>query len=463
MNKIFITLLFYFITCIAHCQEITGDWNGALKVQGIQLKLVFHIDKSESGYSATMDIPDQGAAGLKVSSVIYRESSLELSIANLSIEYKGMLGQDGIIDGTFTQNGMAFPLKLTKEEIYKEEVRRPQEPLKPYPYVEEEVVFENRKAGIKLAGTLTLPNSKGVFPAVVLISGSGAQNRDEELMGHKPFLVIADYLTHNGIAVLRYDDRGTAASEGDFSKATTADLTTDAEAAFDYLKTRKEIKSSQIGLAGHSEGGIIAPAVAAQRPDDIAFVIMLAGVGIRGDSLLLLQSEMIQRAYNIDEQQIQSTLSINRSFYEMISDNADSAALRSALEQEIAKNKAITGDMSAEVFIGTQIKQLLNPWVKYILKYDPAQTLIKVKCPVMILNGERDVQVPAKINTEAISRALAQGGNRNVSVKIFPRLNHLFQECQTGLPAEYSAIEQTFSPEVLDEIARWILATCANY
>jgi pimeloyl-ACP methyl ester carboxylesterase len=414
---------------MAHSQEITGDWHGALKIQNIQLRLVFHISKSESGYSATMDSPDQGAKGINASSVTYAESSLKIAIATLGIEYKGALNQDGIIDGTFTQNGMAFPLKLSKEMIDKEAVRRPQEPQKPYPYREEEVVFENRKAGIKLAGTLTLPDSKGVFPAVVLISGSGAQNRNEELMGHKPFLVIADCLTRNGIAVLRYDDRGTAASEGDFSKATAADLTADAEAAFSYLKTRKEINPSQIGLAGHSEGGIIAPAVAAQYPEDMAFIILLAGSGVKGDSLLLLQSEAILRAYNTGEQQIQNTLNINRSVYEMVKNKADSVALRLFLEREIAKNRALTGGVSDDVFINAQIRQLSSPWLMYFLEYDPVPTLEKVKCPVLVLNGEKDVQVPAKINTDAIGKALAQGGNRNVSVKIFPRLNHLFQEC----------------------------------
>ena len=322
------------------------------------------------------------------------------------------------------------------------------------PYREEEVFFENSKAGIRLAGTLTLPDAEGRFPAVVLVSGSGAQNRDEELMGHKPFRVIADHLTRAGIAVLRYDDRGTAASEGDFSKATTADLATDAEAALRYLGTRKELDASMIGLAGHSEGGVIAPLVAAQHPGYVAFIILLAAAGVRGDSLLLLQSGAIQRAYRVDEQRVQRALNINRSIYKLVSGDAAPDALRSALEREITSD--MTGGVPPDAFIDAQIKQLSTPWLKYFLSYDPAPTLEKVSCPVLVLNGEKDLQVPAEINPGAIREALARGGNKNVRVRIFPRLNHLFQECLTGVPAEYPTLERTFVPEVLNEIVPWI-------
>jgi fermentation-respiration switch protein FrsA (DUF1100 family) len=418
--KIIILLLFSYM---AHSQEITGDWHGMLQIQSIRLRLVFHISKSESGYSATMDSPDQGAKGIKVSSVTYAEASLNLTITALGVEYKGALKQDGIIDGTFTQNGMALPLKLSKENIDKEDVKRPQEPQKPYPYIEEEVVFENRKAGIKLAGTLTLPDSKSVFPAVVLISGSGAQNRDEELMGHKPFLVIADYLTRNGIAVLRYDDRGTAASEGDFNKSTSFDFSKDAEAAVNYLLTRKDINHRKIGLIGHSEGGMIASMIAADSKD-VAFIVLLAGTGIPGDQLLLLQQELIARASGADENAIQKSKEINRNAFETVKKSS--------------------------------VNQITTPWMQYFLKYDPASALEKVKCPVLAINGDKDLQVPATINLEAISKALSKGGNKKVTIKELKGLNHLFQECQTGLPTEYATIEQTFSPLALEEMLKWL-------
>jgi len=397
-----------------------------------------------------MDSPDQGANGIKVSSVTYAESGLNIKIAALGVEYKGVLGQEGEVDGTFTQNGMSFPLKLSKKTVEKEKVKRPQEPQKPYPYIEEEVVFTNNKAGIKLAGTLTLPASEGKFPAVVLISGSGAQDRNEEIFGHKPFLVIADFLTRNGIAVLRYDDRGTAASEGNPVTATSADFSDDAEAALNYLKTRKEVNHAHIGFAGHSEGGIIAPMVAARRPKDVGFIILLAGTGVRGDSLLLLQSEDILKASGADGETIHNALNINRKIYNMVMLGADSAAIRNELTKSMPDTET-TADA-----IRVQLMQLMSPWLRYFIKYDPAPTLAKVKCPVLILNGERDVQVSAKINTEAINRALTEGGNKKVTTKIFPRLNHLFQECETGLPAEYQTIEQTVAPEVLDVMAGWI-------
>jgi len=451
MNKIIAASVVFLVSLSAYCQDITGEWNGTLSVQGVKLRLVFHISRSVSGLEATMDSPDQGAKGLPVKTVSYSAPTLKLALPNLGIEYEGILGQDGVIDGTFKQGGMSFPLKLSKEKVV---LKRPQEPSKPYPYIEEEVVFTNKKAGIKLAGTLTIPSKTGVYPAVVLISGSGAQNRDEELMGHKPFLVVADYLTRRGIAVLRYDDRGTAASGGDFSKATSADFADDAEAALDYLKTRKEVITDRIGFAGHSEGGIIAPIIAARRPKDVGFIILLAGTGVRGDSLLLLQSETILKVSGTDDENIRSAQNLNRKIYRMVAQGVDSAAIR----KEIAKSMAGTGQSegATATIIESQISRLSTPWFRYFIKYDPVPTLTKVKCPVLVMNGEKDVQVPAGINTKAIEKALKQGGNNQVTVKLFPRLNHLFQECQTGLPDEYSSIEQTFAPEALETMSKWI-------
>jgi pimeloyl-ACP methyl ester carboxylesterase len=381
-------------------------------------------------------------------------------VVNAGIEYEGTLGSDGISTGTFKQGGQSFPLNLSREAIEKEETVRPQNPVKPYPYVEEEVTFENKEARIRLAGTLTLPHKNGNFPAVVLISGSGAQNRDEELMGHKPFLIIADYLTRNGIAVLRFDDRGTAASTGDFQTATSVDFSNDVEAAVKYLQTRKEINRKQIGLIGHSEGGIIAPMVAA-RSKDVAFIVLLAGTGIPGDQLLLLQQELILKASGISEQAWQSQSLVNRKAFDLIIQSTDTARLKLDLTSYLKQILKETPDVKPEIqseedFIRLLITQCVNPWVQYFIKYDPAVALEKVKCPVLAINGEKDLQVPAKINLEAIQKALSKGGNKKVTVKEFPELNHLFQECQTGLPAEYATIEQTFSPIALDEILKWI-------
>jgi fermentation-respiration switch protein FrsA (DUF1100 family) len=452
------TLIFSFFTLWG--QDITGEWNGVLKVQGIQLRLVFNISRSGDGYSATMDSPDQNAKGIPVSTVIYEHPILKLSIENIGIKYNGSLDNDGNITGTFMQAGQSFPLNLTQETIEKEDRRRPQEPDMPRPYIEDEISFENRKAGIRLAGTLTLPCGKGKFPAVVLISGSGAQNRDEELAGHRPFLVIADYLTRNGIAVLRFDDRGTAKSSGDSGNATTADFADDAEAAVEYLLTRKEINQKHIGLIGHSEGGIIAPMIAA-RSKDVAFIVMLAGTGIQGNELLLLQSEAIHRASGINEKDLKTVLTFSRSLFDLTlrtTDPKEFPAVATAHIKELiaAYPETLPSDMSKEEFISSQIRALTTPWLIYFLKHNPVKDLEKVQCPVLALNGEKDLQVPSKVNLKAIRTALLKGRNKSVTVKELPGLNHLFQECSTGLPSEYGTIEQTFSPTALQEILNWI-------
>ncbi|MDR0415274.1 MAG: alpha/beta fold hydrolase [Prevotellaceae bacterium] len=455
-------LMFLLLACLASLsswgQDVVGEWNGVLKLQAdIQLRLVFHVQKNESGYNATMDSPDQGAKDIPVTSVSYENSVLKLSIASANIEYEGVLGSDGNISGTFKQMGQAFPLNLSRQVGEAAKQVRPQEPVKPYPYHEEEVLFENKKDGVTLAGTLTLPQKNGVFPAVVLISGSGAQNRDEEIFGHKPFLVIADYLTRNGVAVLRFDDRGTAASTGDLNTATSYDLSRDVEAGVKYLQARKEINKKKIGLLGHSEGGVIAPMVAA-RNKDVAFIVLLAGSGVRGDKVLLQQQSLISEASGVSEEERKQAGSINEGAFKIVLQSADTAQLKATLTDYLRHaGKSISDDeKSNDSFIASALSQLTSPWVQYFIRYDPAPALEKVKCPVLAINGEKDLQVSAKENLAAIKAALAKGGNKRVTVQEFSGLNHLFQECKTGLPKEYATIEQTFSPVALNEILTWI-------
>jgi fermentation-respiration switch protein FrsA (DUF1100 family) len=452
--------VFYSITTL-FSQDITGTWNGILKVQGMQLSLVFHINKTEKGFSSTMDSPDQKAFGIPVTTTNFENSKLTIAIANARIEYEGVLGADGNITGTFKQSGQSFPMNLSKGKVEKEIIKRPQEPKKPYSYYTEDVVFESKVANINLAGTLSLPTKEGVFPAVILITGSGAQNRDEELLGHKPFLVIADYLTKNGIAVLRFDDRGTAMSKGDFKTATTLDFSTDVEAALQYLQTRKEIDHKKIGLIGHSEGGIIAPMVAA-KSKNVSFIILLAGTGIPGDELLLLQQELIGRASGISEEDLKKSKIINTEVFEMVKKETNSDQMKKDITALITKSinsdpeNKIPDGISESDFIDSQVNQLLSPWMQFFIKFNPASTLEKVKCPVLALNGNKDMQVPSNVNLEAINKALLKGGNKKVTIKELPNLNHLFQECKTGSPQEYSEIEQTFSPSALSEILNWI-------
>ncbi|MDT3738807.1 MAG: alpha/beta fold hydrolase [Candidatus Kapabacteria bacterium] len=461
MRRILTILTMIFIAGIMYGQDITGQWNGIIKVQGMQLSLVFHITKSDSGLTSTMDSPDQKAFGIPVTSTTFENSKLKMVIATANIEYNGEFKSDNIA-GTFKQSGQEFPLNLTKGIIEKEVIIRPQEPKKPYPYYSEDVKFRNNKDSITLAGTLTLPQKEGNFPAVILITGSGPQNRDEELMGHKPFLVLSDYLTRNGIAVLRFDDRGFGESEGNFQTATTFDFAADVESAVEYLKTRKEINKSKIGLAGHSEGGIIAPIVAAQMTDDIDFIVLLAGTGIRGDELLLLQQKLIYSASGVSEVDLRKILESNKKAFKLIQQSKDDKILEKELTEFIREtiksdSTSIPEGMTEDDLVALQVSRITNPWMLNFIRYDPATALEKVKCPVLAVNGAKDLQVPPNENLSAIKNALDKGGNHNVTIMLFPNLNHLFQECNTGLPDEYGGIEQTFSPIALEDITNWIV------
>ncbi|GAA4436138.1 alpha/beta fold hydrolase [Ravibacter arvi] len=439
----------------AQSQEIAGQWFGSLTVQGVQMRLVFNITQSASGYSATLDSPDQGAKGIPVSSTTYNKPVLKLSADALQLTYTGELKGDSII-GTFRQGGFSLPMNLGRKEVEKKAVSRPQEPSKPYPYRSEDVHFENAKAGVTLAGTLTLPGEEGVFPAVILISGSGPQNRDEELMGHKPFLVLSDYLTRNGIAVLRYDDRGTAGSTGDFKTATSLDFATDVEAALSFLHSRKEINRQKIGLVGHSEGGLIAPLIA-QKSGDVSYVVLLAAPGLRGDELLLMQTELIGKSSGVSDAELQKAKELNKKAFAIVTGTPQPDAAKEALAGYFKSNlQGRPAGMSEEAYVKAQVDQLTSPWLTFFLRHDPAPVLEQVRCPVLALNGEMDLQVPAGANLEAIRKALEKGGNRNVTARALPGLNHLFQECKTGSPNEYATIEQTFSPAALSAVTTWI-------
>lgn len=460
MKKLSLLLTAFLMSFTLIAQDFTGQWNGQLKVQGTQLRLVFHVTKTENGYSSTMDSPDQGAKGIPVTRTTIENSKIKFEVTNAMIEYNGELQEDEII-GTFKQGGQQFPMNLSKKSIEKEEMNRPQEPKKPFPYYSEDVTFFNTGADISLAGTLTLPEKEGEFPVVILISGSGPQNRDEEILGHKPFLVISDYLTRNGIAVLRFDDRGVGESKGDFNSATTADFATDVESAMAYLKTRKEIDQKKIGLIGHSEGGLIGPIVAS-RSTDVSYMVLMAASGIRGDQLLLIQQELIYRDSGISDTVINKTIEKNSKMFEIVAMSTDNQILKTALTDYL--NEMLINDPTAEIpngmtkehFVSLQVNQISSPWMQYFMRYDPAIALEKVKCPVLAINGEKDLQVPSRENLTAIKNALAKGGNKDITAIEFPKLNHLFQESETGSPSEYSTIEQTFSPIVLEEITKWI-------
>jgi len=435
--------------------DIDGTWMGTLDTGTIKLHVVFHILNSANGLTATMDSPDQGMKSLQTSAVKRDGASLRIEADKLDGVYVGTIAADkSSIDGKWTQKGNTFPLALkpVKDEAVLEP-KRPQNPVKPYPYRDEDVTYENKIQNVTLAATFTVPQGKGPFSAVVLITGSGPQDRDETLLGHKPFLILSDYLTRHGIAVLRADDRGTAKSTGDFKTATTADFATDTEAGIAYLKTRPEVDPHKIGLIGHSEGAMIAPMIAARNPD-VAFIVMMAGSGVSGDQVLVAQREAIAVASGTKPEEAAKYAAKEKEMLalieaEKIPTEKDDAALEKELREKMA------GDVP-ESQIGLQIKLLTSPWFRYFLTYDPASALRKVTCPVLVLNGEKDKQVLPEQNLPPIRQALTQAGNKHFEVDELPGLNHLFQTANTGSPTEYAGIEETMSPVALEKINTWI-------
>lgn len=429
---------------------VIGTWQGTITTAAGDLGLAFKIKSSGNALSTKMDVPAQMAKDIPASATKSRNDSLLIEFGMLRAKFRGRkTGDTNVISGNWEQNGAVYTLTLKRSDQVPVIVKRSQEPTKPYAYNEEEISFPNENAKIKLAGTFTYPKNKINCPAVILITGSGPQNRNEEILGHQSFMVLADYLSNRGIAVLRFDDRGVGESSGNFADATSADFASDVEAAMRYLKTRKEINTKSIGLLGHSEGGLIAPMVAA-RSKETAFIILLAGPGLRGSDLLALQSEALSRASGMDETQIKSNKELNLKLYAMAlsksSDASDSIAkylINAGLSEQVAQ---------------TQASQLMAPWLQYFLAFDPATSLSKTHCPVLAINGKKDLQVPYQENLEAIALNLKKAGNKKVTVKAYDDLNHLFQHCKTGLPKEYGEIDETISPEVLADVSAWILA-----
>lgn len=462
-NILPVLLFFLFLNSqnFAQEQNLVGTWLGTLKFSGTELRIVFNVQEDNGLLKATMDSPDQGANGIPVDSVIFDNSNIRFDIKAVNGYYDGIFNKDSMeIKGNWHQGGV-LPLDLKKTDKVVS-LNRPQEPKPPYPYKEENVTYENKNAGIKLAGTLTLPENTKHCPAVLLIPGSGKHNRDEEIFGHKIFKVIADYLTRRGIAVLRVDDRGVGGSTGNFEVSTDIDFASDAYAGVEYLKSRNEINPAEIGLIGHSEGGIIAPMVAL-KTKDVAFIVLMAAPGMPGDQLLYKQSALIAQAAGATDEEIQESLKLNKILYNIVKTTKDSSQAVEKLHNAFIdyynglseKNKKQIGD--PERIIAIQSKVLLSPWFKFFISYNPVPALEKLKCPVLAIDGSKDLQVPPKEDLDAIKAALKKGMNKNFEVKELPGLNHLFQTAKTGSPAEYGKIEETISPVALKTIGDWII------
>ena len=438
-------------------QSIIGTWKGSATINRFELPLVFHIDSINQVLKARMDSPKQGAKDIPVNNISFNSPSIIMQIDAIRFVFKGNLQNKDSIIGQVEQNGHKIPLNLYREDSIKTTIELPkgkiQEPTPPYRYYTEDVIFENTTDNIQLAGTLSLPSEKSRnLTSIILINGSGPQNRNSELFGHKPFLVLADYFTKNGYAVLRFDDRGVGLSSGTMKNCTTEDFSRDVEAAVLYLKTRKEINPSKIGLIGHSEGGIIAPIIASKN-QDIAFIILLAAPGILGKELLIQQNMLLGEAIGLDKNETARKSRMNREIYDLILSSKDTLILK----REITNlYKEYEDTIPSDMEINSIVNQLNSNWFRYFISYDPSINLSNVKCPILALNGDKDLQVPFDPNLIEIEKLLSTINHPNFKTIKMEGVNHLFQTCTTGSPDEYGEIEETFSTKAMNEMLKWL-------
>lgn len=436
-------------------EAIAGHWEGHIELPASDLFVKVDLVRRDGWWEGSIDIPAQGAVGLLLTGIAVAADSVGFALADIPGEpvFSGR-PSPGEIAGVFSQGGLEFPFRLTRETA--SAVVRPQDPRPPYPYLAEEVVFAN--GDISLAGTLTYPNAPGPFAAVLLLSGSGAQNRDEEVFDHRPFHVLADHLTRRGVAVLRVDDRGVGGSTGDRSISTTEDYCDDALAGVRFLAAHPRVDPARIGLIGHSEGGIIAP-MAAVRCDSVAFIVLLAGTGVPGDEILHRQVELMSRAQGVPEASLAIMLEAQRRLMELIRTDAADEAVR---EQLRISTRAMGGPGLDEDVLESQVEtefaRVTSPWFRFFVLHDPRPVLARVTVPVLALCGSKDLQVESAQSLPEIDRALAEGGNPDVTVWELPGLNHLFQTAGTGSIAEYWGIEETFAPAALEAVSDWVSA-----
>lgn len=429
--------------------SMEGTWQGSLEAGAVKLRVGLRISRNDKGeWTSTFDSIDQGAIGLPVKTTTVSGAALHLEMPQMRLSFDGKLSADGSqIAGTMTQ-GVGLPIVFKRVEKIAA-LDRPQNPKPPFPYDAIEVSYESKLG--KLAGTLTIPKGAGPFPAAILITGSGPENRDEEIFGHKPFWIIADYLSRRGIAVLRLDDRGVGGSAGDSTRETIGEMAADVLSGVEFLKARKEINGKKIGVIGHSEGGIVGP-LAASRSSDIAFVVMLAGTGVTGEQVMYLQAELMAKAQGAPDAEIARVRGLQEAIFKIVRSNQDEKA---ALETFRSDWEKAHGSAPGPV-LESQLKSVLAPEIRSFAFYDPGESLRKLKVPVLALNGSRDLQVPPSQNLPAIAAALKAGGNTDFETIELPGLNHLFQTCQKCTVAEYGTLEETFSPKALDVLGEWL-------
>ncbi|MBU2525398.1 MAG: alpha/beta hydrolase [Bacteroidetes bacterium] len=457
--RTFLLFALIFSVCLAKGQNFVGSWGGNIQVGQLTLLIKFHIENKSGTYKVALDVPQQGAKGIKADSVFIDKNQFDIIFNALHAKYSGELEKSDQITGVFSQAGQNLSLNLHRI-IESERTKKGIDSTKTIlNYIEREVSFYNEKDDINLKGTLNLPKTGSHFPAVILISGSGPQNKDGEILGHKPFKVIAEHLSQNGIAVLRYDERGVENSEGDFGKATSFDFSQDAESALNFLKSIPEIDPKKIGYLGHSEGGIIAPMIA-NRNKDVNFLILLAGPTLPGDDILFLQQRKINKILGVTDSEIERTVNFNKKTFELIKTETEDELklkLQTLFEEELHNQPInLPAGMDKDQYINLQINQLTSVWFKNFISYDPRDALRNVNCKTLALFGEIDLQVPATENAESLKKIVESGNKTNFEVKILASHNHLFQRAETGSPTEYGSIKHAISDETLETIRSWI-------
>lgn len=440
-------------------------WTGKLQAGPKEFDFQVRILKDDEGKRhAQLDSFSEGLGDLGLVWQEQEDGQVQFDLPISKAKFSGKYDADRTrLVGKWLQNGNELDLEFEKVDLLKtrsvKPPARPQNPSKPYPYREEDVRFENKADQVTLAGTLTLPPKTGKYPAAILISGSGGQDRDESLLEHKPFLVLSDHLTRAGFAVLRFDDRGIGESTGDHAAADSRDFARDVEAGVDFLKNHSEIEASKIGLIGHSEGGLIAPMVAAER-DDVAFIVLLAGPGVNGREIVLNQVGLIAAAEAGSAAEIQVNREVLTATFDLLTtektDDEIKTALRARYDEFRQKLPAEKRTELSDTVLESSLTPMLTPWFRFFLVYEPQPTLARVRCPVLALNGALDLQVDPKLNLPPIEAGLKAGGNPDFTVRELPQLNHLFQSAKTGSPTEYRTIEETMSPTALQAISEWL-------
>jgi pimeloyl-ACP methyl ester carboxylesterase len=454
-RQFILTLILLLTAGIVYAQDIAGRWAGEIEIMNTKLGIVTEFRKAGDSLTGTIDIPMQGAMGLKLTSIKVKlpDVSFDLVVAPGNIAtFRGKLLADSI-SGDFSQSGYSGLFHLGREAAKKD-----------LPFIEKEVKIRN--GSHELAGTLTIPKKAGKYPAMIMVTGSGPQTRDEDIFGFKIFKIIAEHLTNSGIAVLRYDDRGVGYSSGDYTNATTQDFSEDILAAYLFLLNEKDIDVKKIGVLGHSEGSTAA-LMAASKEKDFKFVVLMAGPGLPGKEIIVSQIQAMMEAEKIDKVKIDKSVALQRKLIDaIVSDNditpMKDELLQYRLDEFLASNPQDstidTAVIRKQLATGleSELAYMQGPWYKFFLKCDPVEFARQVRSPVLMMYGDKDTQVPWEVNSKSLIAAFGLAGNSNVQVKLFNNANHIFQQCESGSPTEYATLSKEFVPGFLKYLEDWI-------